>query len=187
MKLSVTQIILGLGILLAIAFSIAWDPTGFYIGMSFGEAGEWKGIFNPDTKEIIATIIAPVVLLLGIGAIALAISLLILKTQNEDIKPHSKQNSRKRRLIILQMALGLSVAVGAFLVTIWGFPLSYDFPPQPGDLLGRVVSFTPGPQFVTAWSLSFLVSLLGITYLACGVAQFKSIRPTRVTSNINPS
>ena len=38
MKLSILQIIFGLGIILAMALSIAWDPTGFYIRESLGEA-----------------------------------------------------------------------------------------------------------------------------------------------------
>ena len=178
MKLSITQIVLGLGILLAMAFSIAWDPTGFYIRVPLGEPGNWKTLFNPDTKEVIATVIAILVLLLGLAIIGVAVTLLVLKTQSEHVEPHSEQNARKKKLAIIQMGLGFLVAVSAFLVTIWGFPTSYTY--QLSDSLVTSVNFIPGPQFVVAHRLSLLVFLLGIVSLACGVAQLWSVRPSRV-------
>ena len=179
MKISITQIVLGLGILIAMALSIAWDPTGFYIRESLGEPGSWKTIFNPDTREVVATILAFLVLLIGSAIIGVAIALLIAKVRSKYVEPSSEMNIRVKRLVITQMVLGLLVTVSAFLVTIWGFPTSHTYPPSDG--LIRVEFFTPGPQFVLAQGLSLLTFLMGIVALGCSIAQFRSARLSGVS------
>ena len=181
MKLNIIQIMLGLGIILAMAFSIAWDPTGFYIRESLGEPGSWKTIFNPDTREVVATVLAFLVLLLGLAIIGVSIALLTAKIRSEYVEPNSEMNIRVKRLVITQMGLGLLVAVSAFLVTSWGFPTSYFY--TLSDNLRHSVFFTPSHQFVMAQLLSLFTFLLGIVSLACGVAQFRSVRPSRVLSS----
>lgn len=183
MKISITQIVLGLGILIAMALSIAWDPTGFYIRESLGEPGSWKTIFNPDTREVVATILAFPVLLLGLAIIGVSIALLIAKIRSGYVELNSEMNMRVKRLVITQMGLGLLVAASAFLVTIWGFPTSYTYPPSDG--LIRVEFFTPGPQFVLAQGLSLLTFLIGIVALGCSIAQFRSVRLSIVNTANN--
>ncbi len=78
------------------------------------------------------------------------------------------------------MVLGLLVAVSAFLVTIWGFPTSYTYPPSGGLIQGTF--FMPGPQF---FLLSFLSFLMGIVALGCGIAQFRLVRLSRVSATSN--
>ncbi|MDO9333662.1 MAG: hypothetical protein Q7T57_03965 [Dehalococcoidales bacterium] len=183
MKVSIIQIVLGLGILIAMALSIAWDPTGFYIRESLGEPGSWKTIFNPDTREVVATILAFLVLLLGLAIIGVSIALLIAKVRSKYVEPNSEINARIKGLVITQMGLGFLVVVSAFLVTIWGFPTSYTYPPSNG--LFRVVNFTPGPQFVWAQGFSLLTSLIGIVALGCSIAQFRSVRLSIVSAANN--
>ena len=179
MKVSLIQIVLGLGIILAMAFSIAWDPTGFYIRESLGEPGSWQTIFNPDTKEVVATILSFLVLLLGLAIIGVSIALLTAKIRSEYVEPNSEMHIRVKRLVITQMGLGLLVAVSAFLVTSWGFPTSYHY--TLSDNLMQGVFFTPGHQFVWAQGLSLLTSLIGIGALGCSIAQFRSVRLSRVS------
>jgi len=173
--------VLGLGIILAMAFSIAWDPTGFYIRESLGEPGSWKTIFNPDTREVVATVLAFLVLLLGLAIIGVSIALLTAKIRSEYVKPNPEMNIRVKRLVITQMGLGLLVAVSAFLVTSWGFPTSYLF--TISDNLKHSVFFTPSHQFVVAQLLSLCAFLLGIVSLACGLVQLRAARLSKVLPN----
>jgi hypothetical protein len=168
-KLNVIQIILGAGIILAMAFSIAWDPVGFYVTQPLGTAGLWKTVFNPDVKEVIATIIAPVVLISGTVAIAVTITLLVSAAHCKGSASSLRQNNRERILRFTQIGLGGLIAVGAFLAVLWGFPTSYTFPDQQWE-------FMPGPQFVAAQLLSTLTFLLGVVYLVCSIAQLWAAR-----------
>jgi hypothetical protein len=182
MKLSIAQIALGTGILIAMALSMAWDPTGFYIRESLGEPGSWRTIFNPDTREVIATILAFLVLLLGLAIIGVSIALLTAKVRSKYTEPNSEIETRVKRLVIAQIVLGLLVAVSAFLIVIWGFPTSYTYPPSNG--LVQIVHFTPAPRFVLAQGLSLLNFLMGIVVLGCSIAQIRSFRISKKELNI---
>ncbi len=179
MKLSILQIGLGLGIIFVMALSVAWDPTGFYIRESLGEPGSWRTIFNPDTREVVATILAFLVLLLGLAIIGVSIALLITKIRSEYVEFNSEINRRVKKLVITQMGLGFLVSVSAFLVTIWGFPTSYTYPTS-DDLIHRVF-FTPGYQFVLAQTLSGITFLIGLVSFVFSIAQFRSIRLSKVS------
>jgi hypothetical protein len=182
MKLSIAQIALGTGILIAMALSMAWDPTGFYIRESLGEPGSWRTIFNPDTREVIATILGFLVLLLGSIIIGVSIALLIAKVRSEYTEPNSGVNIRAKKLVVTQMILGLLTTVSSFLVCLWGFPTSYTYPPSNG--LVQIVHFTPAPRFVLAQGLSLLTFLMGIVVLGCSIAQIRSFRISKKELNI---
>jgi hypothetical protein len=177
MKIRIIQIVLGLGILIAMALSIAWDPTGFYIRESLGEPGSWKIIFNPDTKEIVATILAFLVLLLGLAIIGVSIALLITKIRSEYGGFNSEINRRVKNLVFTQMGLGFLVSVSAFLVTIWGFPTSYFYPGPDNRMHG--VFFMPGHQFIWAQNMSVLIFLISIPTIGFSIAQLRSARLSR--------
>ncbi|MDD5287999.1 MAG: hypothetical protein PHY28_02665 [Dehalococcoidales bacterium] len=178
MKVSIIQIALGLVILVAMTLSIALDSTGFSIRV--GEPGSWQTIFNPDTREVVATILAFLVVLSGLAIIGVSIALLIAKIRSEYVEPESEMNPRIKRLVITQMGLTFLVAVSAFLVTIWGFPTSYTYPTS-GDLIHRVF-FTPGHQFVLAQTLSGITFLIGLVSFGCSILQFRSVRISRVSA-----
>ena len=178
MKTNILQIGIGIGIIIAMALSIAWDPTGFYIRESLGEPGSWKIIFNPDTREVVATILAFLVLLLGLAIIGVSIALLITKIRSEYGEFNSEINRRVKKLVFTQMGLGFLVSVSAFLVTIWGFPTSYFYPGPDNRMHG--VFFMPGHQFMLAQTLSGITFLICLVSFVCSIAQLWSVRLSKV-------
>ena len=86
-------------------------------------------------------------------------------------------------MIITQIILGLLIAVGAFLVSIWGFPTSYNFILSDNQSLG--LNFMPGPQFVTATLLSLITALLGVISLGFGITQYMKFRNRMNTSDVD--
>ena len=185
MKLNVFQLVLGLGILIAMALSIIWDPTGFYIRyVSLDDASHsFKTIFNPDTREVVATVLAYLVLLLGLAISAVSAVLMRAKNRAGYINPNYRTNLMIKQLAVTQIGLGLTAAVSAFLVTIWGFPTSYTY--RVSGTFMQVVNFTPGARFVWALELSGLVFLLSLVVLGFSIAQQIAIcrQKTKVISN----
>lgn len=172
MKINIFQLILGIGMVIAMTLSIAWDPTGFYARYMV-EPGNWNTVFNPDIKEVIATVLAYLVMLLSVSGIGVSVMLLIKRTRHEYTESNNVQKSI-RKLIVAQIALGSLITVCAFLVSFWGFPTSYQF--RISENLSHAMSFMPGPQFVNAMLLSLITAFLGITSLAFGIAQYFSSR-----------
>src|SRR4030043_1696100 len=101
MKINIFQIILGLGMVIAMTISIAWDPTGFYARYMI-EPGNWNTVFNPDTKEVIATVLAYLVMLFIMSIIGVSITLLLKRNRFEYTESKKTQNSI-RKLIITQI------------------------------------------------------------------------------------
>ena len=185
MKINVVQIILGLAILAAMTLSIAWDPTGFYVSyVSLQDASHsLKTIFNPDTREVVATMLAYLVLLLGLAISAVSVVLMRAKNRAGYVTPDSRTNLIVKKLSVTQIGLGLTAAVSAFLVTIWGFPTSYTY--RISGTFMQVVSFSPVRKFVWAMELSALVFLLSLVVLGFSIAQQIAIsrQKTSVISN----
>ena len=185
MKINVVQIILGLAILAAMTLSIAWDPTGFYVSyVSLQDASHsLKTIFNPDTREVVATVLAYVVLLLGLAISAVSAVLMRAKNRAGYVTPDYRINLMVKQLAVTQIGLGFAAAVSAFLVTIWGFPTSYTY--KLSGTFMQVVNFTPGARFVWALELSGLVFLLSLVVLGFSIAQQIAIcrQKTKVISN----
>ena len=173
MKISILQIVLGLGILVAIALSIALDSNGFSIRESLGEPGSWQTIFNPDTREVVATILSYFVLLSGLAIIGVAITLLTKKIRSGYVTPDSMMKIEVKKLAVTQIGLGLLATVGAFFVTIWGFPTSYRYTTPDGHIQG--VFFTTGHKFILAQGFSLLTFLFAIVVLGCALFQFLSL------------
>jgi len=177
MKISVIQIVLGLGILIAMALSIAWDPTGFYVRGYLRGSDSWKIFFNPNTMEVIATILSFLVLLLGLTIIGVSIALLILKMRSKCVPPDTEMNTRIKKLGITQIVLGLLVGISAYLIMIWGFPTSYNYSfPQN---YGLHIFFMPGHQFIRAQNMSVLTFLISIPTVGFSIAQLRSARLSR--------
>lgn len=156
--------------------SIAWDPTGFYARYPI-EPGNWNRVFNPDTKEVIATILAYLVMLFIASLIGVSIIQLVNRIRSEYLES-GEILKRIRRLIILQIVLGLLVAVCAFLVSVWGFPTSYHFILSDNQSLG--MNINPGPKIIKAMVLSAITALLGVIVLFCGIIQITSSRYRKI-------
>jgi len=169
MKINVIQIILGLAMVIMMTVSLAWDPTGFYARYMV-EPGNWNTVFNPDTREVVATVLAYLVMLFILGIIGVSITQLVKRTRYECTESVEIQK-RIRKLITEQIVLGLLIAVCSFLVSIWGFPTSYNFVLSDNQSLG--LNFMPGPQFVKAITLSLITALLGLVSAGFGIAQFR--------------
>ena len=174
MKISIIQIVLGLGILIAMALSIAWDPTGLYVRGYLRGSDSWKIFFNPNTREVIATILSYLVLLLGLTIIGVSIALLILKMRSKYVPPDTEMNNGLHQLSVIQIASGLLVAVSAYLIMVWGFPTSYNYSFQ--DNYGLHVFFMPGHQFIWAQSMNVLTFLISIPTVGFGITQLRSAR-----------
>lgn len=179
MKVNVLQIILGLAMVIMMTISIAWDPTGFYARYMV-EPGNWNTVFNPDTREVIATVLAYLVMLFSLAIIGVSITLLVKRTRYEYTESEAIQKSI-RKLITAQIVLGLLIAVGAFLVAIWGFPTSCNFIISDNQSLG--LNFMPGPQIVKAMMLSLITALLGVVSAGFGIAQYMKFRHQMNTSD----
>jgi len=176
MKINIFQIILGLGIVIAMTLSIAWDPTGLYARYMV-EPGNWNTVFNPDIREVIATVLAYLVILSALAIIGISITLLIKRIRSEYIENISKIKDSIQKLVIMQIGLGLLVAVSAFLVSIWGFPTSYTF--SVSDNLTMGMFLNPGPKIIAAERLSGVTLLIGIISLVCGIIQYLLSRHLR--------
>jgi uncharacterized membrane protein len=179
MKINYFQIIIGLAMVIMMTISIAWDPTGFYARYMV-EPGNWNTVFNPDTREVVATVLAYLVMLFILGIIGVSITLLVKRTRYKYTESGDIQKSI-RKLITAQIVLGLLIAVSAFLVSIWGFPTSYDFILSENRSLG--MNINPGPQFVNAMLLSLITAFLGLVSLGFGIAQYIKFRNRMNTSN----
>jgi hypothetical protein len=177
MKISIIQIVLGLMIIVAMALSIAWDPTGFYIRGYLRGSDSWKIFFNPNVREVFATILSFLVLLLGLAIMGVSIAILVLKIRSEYIRTRIEMNTRLQQLSIIQIVSGLLVTVSAYLIMIWGFPTSYNysFP----DNYGLHVFFMPGHQFIWAQYMSVLTFLISIPTICFGITQLRSARLSR--------
>jgi hypothetical protein len=110
MKINIIQIILGLAILAAMVFSIIWDPTGFYLRVSLLDdaSHSFKTIFNPDIREVVATVLAYLVLLLGLAISAVSAVLIRVKNRAGYVTPDSRTNLMVKRLAVTQIGLGVS-------------------------------------------------------------------------------
>ena len=103
-------------------YALVNDSNAFYIRESLGEPGSWQTIFNPDTREVVATIFSYIVLLLGLAIIGIAIAQLVAKIRSGYVTPDSMMKIEVKKLAVTQIGLGLLATVGAFFVIIWGFP-----------------------------------------------------------------
>jgi glucan phosphoethanolaminetransferase (alkaline phosphatase superfamily) len=183
MKISITQIILGICILIAMALSVALDSYGFYIREFWEEPGYRGAVFNPNMKEVIATALSYFVLLMATSVIGISIALLITKVRQGHLESDNAVNVRARRLIITQIILGVLITVSAFLVMIWGFPTSYSY--HLSNEVMKSMFFMPGRQFMWAQGLSFLTSILGLILLGCSMRQVISMRTIKINTMRN--
>lgn len=172
MKISIVQIVLGICILIVMALSIALDSYGFYIREFWEEPGYRGLVFNPDTKEVIATALSYFVLLLATSVIGISISLLITKIRQEYLKSDHALDIRTKRLVITQIILGVVIIISAFLFMIWGFPTSYSY--HISDEIIKSMFFLPGPQFMWAQGFCLLTFVLGLVLLGFNLAQLRS-------------
>jgi hypothetical protein len=177
MKTNILQIVLGLGIVLTMTLSVIWDPTGFYVRQLAGEPDNWKTIFNPDTKEVIATILAYLGILSGSGITGISVALIVKKIKSGTVEPVTGIDKKVKKLLIIQTCLGLLATVGACLVNIWGFPTSYSF--NMSDNLSFKMFLNPSLQFMLAMQLSFVAFLLGIVSLTFSIARYPLNKPQK--------
>jgi hypothetical protein len=174
MKTKLAEIISGPGILITMLISVILDPTGFYIRVLVGEPLRMKTLPNPDNKEVIATLLAYLVVLLGIAITSIALIRLAAKIRAGYVTPYAKTILISRRLVIWQMGLALTAAVAAFWVIIWGFPTSYHYM-NPHGFIQRYMIYT-GNRFTWAQGLSILSFIFSITALGSCVAQIRKLR-----------
>ena len=171
MKLTITQIALGTLIALTTAFVIAWDPTTFHIRIPLPGDGAFQIIFNPDLKEVVASCLSILVLLLGLAVLGFSIARLVEQTREQP-------SEKSLKLAITQIALGALITVAALLVVFWGFPTSYFYQLPGGERQG--IFFNPEREFVMAQQLTGLQFLLGLAVLGCSIVQFLKVRGSKI-------
>ncbi|MFH0768433.1 MAG: hypothetical protein V1932_02550 [Chloroflexota bacterium] len=175
MKLAITQIVLGLFISIATAFVIVLDPSTFHIRIRLPGNGNFQTIFNPDLKEVVASCLTILLLLLGLAVLGFGIAQFVKRAigqRSESLIPELER--KNMQLATIEIVLGLLTTISAFLVVVWGFPTSYSYQLPGGE--NMLMFFTPGGDFVMAQRLSALVFLIGLAMLSCGIAQFLKAR-----------
>jgi len=171
MKLTITQIALGTLIALTTAFVIAWDPNTFHIHIPLPGDVAFQIIFNPDLKEVVASCLSILVLLLGLAVLGFSIAQLVEQAREQP-------SEKSLKLAITKIALGGLITVAALLVVFWGFPTSYFYQLPGGER--QIFFFNPGPQFVMAGRLTGLQFLLGLAVLGCSIVQFLKVRGSKI-------
>jgi hypothetical protein len=157
MKLSITQIVLGILIVLTACYIVWWMIFGVTELLNLkilNESGVMVTDYTPENEVLFTIARYASGLLLGLGLVVLVNGVLWKKVEN------------KTKLAITQIVAGaLTVALSAFIL-IWGY--SFDF----------IIAVEGGPvlDLGRARGLTFLTSLLGLAVLGVGIAQFINAR-----------
>ena len=164
MKLKITLIVLSLFILLAAGYVAWW--------MIFNAEFQMEAPIQENGKIIGYTILSPEhgvlsnlarygsVLLLLLG-IFLLINAMVRKASS-----------------ILSIAAGFLTAVLAFIVSIWGYPLTFH---SEGTIQGNsqmIMSISPGPTEVFAQEVTAVIVLLALAITGVSIAQLIKSKKT---------
>jgi hypothetical protein len=185
MKTNILQIILGIVIAAAAAVSIKLDPNGFYPRVLSEMTGRLQTVtmFNPDIHEVIATVLAYFVVLFAILITIIAAASLKPEIHAGYVTPDAQTRLKVKNLAMAQTGLVLAVTICAFLVTIWGFPTSYEY--RVSETMMRAIEFTPGRSFVYAMGLSAVTFLLGLVLVGFSIARQISTGRRKTTFHSN--
>jgi flagellar basal body-associated protein FliL len=171
MKLSITQIILGVLIIFAACYITGWmiheAPHQFTQLVSNNTGGvtyinvvpEDERLFNVSRYGSYALPVLGVLVLI-IGTIQSA-----------------KADARNRRLIIINIVAGFLIAALAFIITRWGYPTQFHTAPGGGSNI--IIFANPGRSLLGLQSASGIMVAFGLAVLGVGIAQLIKARKTQ--------
>ncbi len=163
MKLAVTQTTLGIVIIIAACFVLAWmifwtTPTQT-IQLPAANGIEKSVAAHPadEFQYSIARYISGALLFLGIVVVLIS----------------TRQGTTKHRTVLasFQLAAGILIAGAAAFITARGYPLQFLAPAQPESNLAGVVQINPGPAEAFAILLTSLSVIFGLAVVGVAIAQ----------------
>jgi Na+/proline symporter len=165
MKLSMTQTILGVLIIITACFILAWmifwtSPVE-RIPLN-GGAGPGKSIEAHPQHETTYTVAR-----YASGAL-LCLGIIVVFTSNRQAV-----NRAKRPVILasIQFSAGILAAATAAFITARGYPLYFVTPLQPESNTIGVLNINPGPGEAFLMLITTLTVLLGLAVAGIGIAQ----------------
>jgi hypothetical protein len=175
MKLSMTQIILGVLIVFAACYIVGWMIFEVPSLLTMPVPDDAGVMINtnvlPEHEILFTTARYASVLLLCLG-----LTVLVTGTIQR-----VKAAERQKILAITQLVAGVLVAAASIFVSRWGYPSVFTVPMPEGSNLLQFVEINPGPPMVYASFLTALTFLLGLAVLGGSIAQLiKSRKTTKV-------
>jgi hypothetical protein len=172
MKLSITQIILGVLTVLAACFIVGWmtyQAPNFLRQQKLGD-GVVKTYIDvvPDHKALFdvsryGSYFLP----------ALGILLIVTGTVRA-----ARNGARTWKLATVTITAGALVAALAYFITVYGYPTSFHtVAPDENDLMMRTF-INPARPLVYTQSLTGFTCLLSLAIIGCGIAQLIKARKT---------
>ncbi len=163
MKLSITQTLLGILIIITACFIMAWmifwtvpsQPT--HLPSVAGPERSVEAYPKYQTTYNIARYASGALLVLGIAVVIISVRQ-AAKTKHPAV------------LASVQLSAGLLVAVAAAFITARGYPLEFVTPLQEDNLVG-MVNINPGPGMAVIMLLTTLTVLFGLAVSGIGIAQ----------------
>ncbi len=168
MKLSVTQIVLGILILLAACYIVGWMIFGVPSLLTSPKPdsdGVMKNLNLLPVNEI------PFTAARYASGVLFGLALIVLLTGAFQVRA---KNAKK--LAVTQVIAGVMIISISILISIWGYPTEFIIPRPAGSNLSRSVTINPGPALIDALHLTTLSFLLGLAVLGVAIAQFIKAR-----------
>ncbi len=170
MKLSITQMILGILITAAACYIVGWMifgvPSLLHTPVLGGNGAMNYTDVIPDHEALFIVARYASGLLFGLG-------LVVLATGSIQVTQAGK---RTTILALFQMISGVLIAAGSYLILYRGYPTSFTVPVPEGSELLRHMFINPGPLIIRAQSLTALIFLLSLLVLGTGTAQYIKAR-----------
>ena len=165
-KLSITQMALGVLIVLAACYIVGWMifgvPSLLHTPVPDGNGAMTYTDVIPDNEALFTVARYASGLLFGFG-------LVVLVTGTIQVTQAGK---RKTILAILQMISGVLITAGSYLILYRGYPTSFTVPMPEGSEVLRHIFINPGPPIIRAQSLTALIFVLSLLVVGVGMAQF---------------
>lgn len=166
MKLTVTQIILGLFVAAACVYILRFVRTTIPWLEDAAGGGIIVVMVNAGAAMVAAHWMAILTAALGLGVCATG--LIYLR------KTCGSPPDGLRTLVVAGIILGAAVVLTSILINAWGFPTSMTRVLPDGGMV--TMFWMPSHSVVVAQRLAGLVSLSGLIILGCGIAGYLKIR-----------
>ncbi len=172
MKLSITQIILGVLIVFAACFIVGWmtyEAPELLRQPDIDEAGKITYIDVIPEHDVLFDISRYGSYLLP----ALGI-LLIISGAIQAARP----GARTRKVAVITLSAGLITAAVGYIITVYGFPTSFNaFDPENSNRIRHFLGLMTKERGLTQ-AAAVLTSLFGLAATGCGIAQLIKAQKT---------
>jgi hypothetical protein len=173
MKLSITQMILGILIIFAAVYVTGWmihEAPKQYTQPVIDAAGKTTYVAVVPEDEALFTvsryssyalpILGVIILIIGVAGTI-------------------KKEANKYSLVITNIVAGVLIAALSYIISRWGFPTDFHSltPAIGGTLLS--INTNPGNSLFNVHLASWVMSLAGLAILGCGIAQLTKVKKFR--------